>query len=111
MRYSPDCVGGEFSEVRECGSVSLDLFVGLHVPVRRGLEVGRTLSVLVSGHCLFQLLLSEDRSPEVRFREFRFREVRFIEVRLREVRSREVRSKEVRPGKQCSSNAKYTLCR
>jgi hypothetical protein len=101
MRYSPDCVGGEFSEVRECGSVSLDLFVGLHVPVRRGLEVGRKLSVLVSGHCLFQLLLSEDR----------FREVRFIEVRLREVRSREVRSKEVRPGKQCSSNAKYTLCR
>src|SRR5215217_3681298 len=88
---NPDKGRGLFSEVRECGSVSLDLFVGLHVPVRRGLEVGRKPSICVSELCLFQLLLSEDR-----FHEVRSPEVRSREVRSREVRSKEVRSKEVR---------------
>ena len=69
-------------------SVLLDLFVGLHVPVCRGLEVGRELNVLVSGR-------SEVRSREVRSREVRFPEVHCCKVRFRKIRFPKVRSRQV----------------
>src|SRR5215204_7001132 len=104
VSYSPECVEVEFCELRLYGvlgssrvcSAPLALFVSLHAPVCRRLEVGREPGVLVSGPCLFQLLLGEDCSREVYAPEVRSLEVRSLEVRSLEVHSLEVRSLEVR---------------
>jgi hypothetical protein len=77
-------------------SVLLSLFVSLHAPVRRGLEVWREHSVLVSASH-FQLLLGEVlRSLEVRSIEARPIEVCSTEVCFNEHRSREVCYIEIR---------------